>query len=143
MRQSSIALEKYWATHSGYFRLTNTVELCVGIIDGKLLFYHGISEGSVDKKISTIEYNNRMLYDCFNNTFPDDCGSPVLNIPPIIIDGRPHQDKRARYSPDLLPAAIYVASENHVSTLTIPSDPPQVLVLTSDDPNHRHAMKKD
>ena len=92
----------------------------MGITDGKLLFYHGISEGSVDKKISTSEYNNRTVYDCFNNPFTDDCGSPYLILHPIIIGDRPHLDKRARYTPDLLPAAISVASEKSVSTLTTP-----------------------
>ena len=44
MRNSELALEKYWETESGYFILTITVELGMGIEDGKLLFCHGISE---------------------------------------------------------------------------------------------------
>ena len=54
MRQSDLALEIYWVANSGYFRLSDTVELGMGIIDGKLLIFHGISEGRVDKKISMI-----------------------------------------------------------------------------------------
>ena len=55
MQQSDPSLEKYWVTQSGRFRLSTTVALGIDITDGKLQFFHGISEGSVDKKISTIE----------------------------------------------------------------------------------------
>ena len=37
MRQSDLALDKYWVTQSGYFGLVTTVALCMSIIDGKLL----------------------------------------------------------------------------------------------------------
>ena len=40
----------------------------------------------MDKNNSEIEYNNRMVCDCFNNLFTDDFGSPAMNIPPITID---------------------------------------------------------
>ena len=62
----------------------------MGIKNGKILLYHGILEGSVDKKISTIEYNNRTVYDCFNNPFTDECGTPDLNLSPITIDDKFH-----------------------------------------------------
>ena len=65
MRQSDTELEKYWVTHIGYFRLATTVALGMGITDGKLLYCHGVTEGNKDKKISTLEYNNRTVYDCF------------------------------------------------------------------------------
>ena len=99
----------------------------MGITDGKLLYCHGVAEGNKYKKISTLEYNNRTVYDCFNNPFTANCGSPSMHIPPITIDDRPHPPKRARYAPNLLPATIYVASENSVSTLTTPSDFPDIL----------------
>ena len=51
MRKSDLALDKYWVTQSGYFRLAITVALGVGITDGKLLFCHGISEQIMDNKI--------------------------------------------------------------------------------------------
>ena len=89
MRQSDLSLEKYWVTQSGYFRLTTTVALGMGITDGKLPYCHGVAEGNEDKKISTLEYNNRTVYDCFNNPFTDECGSPAMHIPPVTIDGRP------------------------------------------------------
>ena len=58
MRQSDLSLEKYWVTQRGYFRLATTVALGMGITYGKLIYCHGVSEGNVDKKISTLEYNN-------------------------------------------------------------------------------------
>ena len=51
MRKCDIALDKYWVTQSGYFRLATTVLLGMGITDEKLLFYHVISEQRRDKKI--------------------------------------------------------------------------------------------
>ena len=74
VRQSDLALEKYWVTQSGYFRLATTVALGMGITDGKLLFCHGVAEGNMDKKFLTLEYNNRTVYDCFNNPFTADLG---------------------------------------------------------------------
>ena len=44
-------------------------------------------------------------------------------------------------TPDLLPDAISVASENSVSTLTTPYN--SLDLLTSDDPNTLHVMNKD
>ena len=88
------------------------------------------------------DYNNRTAYDCFNNPCTANFGIPSLNLPPIIIDDRPKLHKIACYTLHLLPANISVASENSVITLTTPSDSPKILLLPSDDPNHRHAIKK-
>ena len=63
MSQYDLLLEKYWVTKSGYFRLATTVALGMGITDGKLLYCHGVAEGNEDKKISTLEYKNRTVYD--------------------------------------------------------------------------------
>ena len=54
MRKYDVALEKYWATQSIYFRLSTTVSLGMGIIAGKLLLCHDISEQSKEKNISMI-----------------------------------------------------------------------------------------
>ena len=122
MRQSDTLLEKYWVTQSGYSRLATTLALGMVITDGKLLYCHGVAEVNLDKKISTLEYNNRTVYDCFNNPFTADCGSPAMHVTPITIDDRPPPlHKRAQYAPYLIPAAISVASENSVNTLTTPS----------------------
>ena len=63
-----------------------------------------------------------------------------MHLPPITFDDISLPHKRARYTPDLNPAAIYVASKNSVSTLTTPSDSPDL--LPSDYPNTTHVMKK-
>ena len=63
MCKYDLALEKYWVTQSGYFRLATTVALDMGITYGKLLFCHSISQDSEDKTISTREYHNRTVYD--------------------------------------------------------------------------------
>ena len=73
------------------------------------------------KQISTLEYNNRAVYDCFNNPFIADFSIPDLHRSPITIDDRPSLHKISRCTPDLLPAAISVASKNSFSTLTTPS----------------------
>ena len=81
----------------------------MGITDGKLLFFLGVSEENMDNKISTKEYNNRTFYDCFNNPFTADFGILALNLPPITIGDRPSSQKRARYTqiwfhiPSMLP----------------------------------------
>ena len=87
-----------------------------------------------------MEYSNRRVYDCFNNTFTYKFGILVLNIPPINFDGMPQSHKISRYILDLLSASISVATENAVSTLTTPSDSPYI--LPTDDHNTHHVMKK-
>ena len=118
MQQYGLALEKYWVTYGGNFRLETTVSLSMGITDGKFLFCHGVSEESMDKKLSTREYNNRTAYELFNHPIPDNCCSPSLVIPPNTIDDRPRKYKIYRYTLDLLPDFIYVSSETSISTLT-------------------------
>ena len=101
----------------------------MGITDEKLLFCHGISEESVDRKILIGDYNIRTVYDFFNNTFTADFGIAYLNLPPITIDDRPNPQKIARYTPDMHPYAISVASKKYVITLTTPYDSPQLLTF--------------
>ena len=64
-----------------------------------------------------------------------------MNLPPIIFYDRPHPHKRSQYTPDLLPADIYVASDNYFITLTNPSYSKDL--LPSDDSNTLHVMSKD
>ena len=125
-----------------YMLLINEVALGMGIADWKLLYCHSVAEVNVDKKISTLKYNNRTVYDCFNDPFTDEFGSPALNLPPITFYDRPYPHKRARYTPDLLPADISVASENSGSTLTTSSGFPKLLLQPSDYPITPHAMNK-
>ena len=106
----------------------------MGVTDGNILFYHVHSEQRRDKKLSMRGYNYRAFCDCFKSPFPVYCGIPYLNIPPMPIDDSPCPNKISHYTPDLLPAAIYVASETSVSTFTNPYDSPGVIVLTSNAP---------
>ena len=63
-----------------------------------------------------------------------------MHIPPITIYDGPRLHKIAQYTPDLLLAAISVASENYASTLTTPSDFPDL--LPDDATNNLHVMNK-
>ena len=53
MQQYYLDLDKYWVKQSGYFRLATAVKFGMVITDGKLLYYHGVAEGNVDRKSST------------------------------------------------------------------------------------------
>ena len=55
MQQSDLALQKYWVTQSGYFRLSTIVALGMGIADGMLIFCYVISQDFLDKNNSAIE----------------------------------------------------------------------------------------
>ena len=113
----------------------------MSIKNGKLLYCHGVSEVNVDKRISTLEYKNRTIYDWLNDTFTNEFGSPSLHIPPITIDGRYWLHKIAQYTPDLLASDIYVASENSVSNVTTSYDSPDILPYDDNDP--LHVLNKD
>ena len=139
MRKSDLVLEIYWVTQSGYFRFATTVALGMDITYGKLLYCNVVSEVNMDRKISIFEYNNRKVYDCFNNPFKYDFFSPAYNLPSMNFDDTPCPYKRSHYTPDLLSAAISVASENAFNNFTIPYD--ELYLLTTDDTNTLHVMK--
>ena len=143
MKQYDLALEKYWATQSIYFRFTATVALGMGIIYAGLLFCHGISEKSKENAISMRECNDRTFYDWFNNLFSIDCGSPYLNFPHIPVDDSPRPNRMSWYTSDPLPAAISVTPGYYVSTLTTPSDSPQLLEPNYDDSENLHTIMND
>ena len=52
-------------------------------------------------------------------------------------------NKKTHYNNDTFTYDIYVASENSVSNLTEPYDPPQVSILTSDVPKIDHIITRD
>ena len=70
----------------------------MGITDGNLLYCYGVAEGNTEKKFSTLEYNNRTVYDCFNDPSTDGFGIPDLHLPPITNDDIPRLNKRAQYT---------------------------------------------
>ena len=55
MQKSDLGLDKYWLKQVGYFIFVTTVTLGMGIPYGNLLFCHGISDKSKDKKITLRE----------------------------------------------------------------------------------------
>ena len=71
------------------------VPLGMGITDGNIFFCRSSSEQSRDKKISMRDYNDRTVYDCFDNPFPFYCGSPYLNLPLMPTDDSSKPSKRA------------------------------------------------
>ena len=91
-------------------RPETTVALGTGIEDGELLYCHEVAEVNADKKISTLDYNNRTFYECLYNSFIEECGSPDLNLPPNTIDNIPRLHKIDHYTLDLIPDSISVAS---------------------------------
>ena len=91
----------------------------------------------------TIYYNERIAYDFFNILLLVDFGIPAFNIPPVPIDYSPLLNKRAHYTPDLIPDSSYNASKNYVSTLTTPSESPQYIILTPGAPNTHHNIMRD
>ena len=115
----------------------------MGIKYAKLLLCHGISEKFREKKISIREYNNRSVYYCFNNPFTVDCGIPYLNFPLMPIYDSYIPNKRSYNYPDLLPVDIYTDTGKYIITLTNPSDPPQVILLTYDAADTENTITRD
>ena len=68
------------------------------------------------------------------------CGIPYLNIPLMNIDDSFIPNKIYFCTPDLIPADIYVASGNYISTLDTPSDYPQVVLVSSDSNSTYHTI---
>ena len=67
----------------------------------------------------------------------------ILIHPKISINDSPKPKKRAYYIPDTLPSDIYVASSKYFIALTDPSDSPQYILLTYDDPNTYNTIVRD
>ena len=143
MQQYDIALDKYWVTQSGYFRLANTVALVTGITYLMLLLCHGVPDQSKDKKIPMRKYNYRTVYECFNITFLVDSGTLDLSSLPITIDDSPRPSKIFWYNSVPLPSAIYVTSGNSVSAFTTTSGQPQLFEPNSDDHDAHHTIMSD
>ena len=80
--------------------------------------------GITDAKITLREYNEWIVFDCFNNIFTFDCGIPALDLPPVPINGTLHPNRRASYTSDPLPATIYVAPKTCLGNLTSSCDSP-------------------
>ena len=113
------------------------------ITDAKLLLFHIVSDKIKDKTISKREYNDRTVYDCFNNPFSVDSGTPDLNLPPIPIYYSSCLNKRARYTSGPFPDAIYVASGNYVRDLITPTNSVQMFEPIYDDHDANHTIMSE
>ena len=80
-------------TQSGYFIIGTIVAFGMVITYAKLIFYQSIAGNNRYKYITTIEYNDWVVFGCFNNPFLADCVTPDFNFPPIAIDDSPHLEK--------------------------------------------------
>ena len=87
-------------------------------------------------------YNDRTVYERFNNPFTVECGSPFLNLLPMIVDDSPPPKKIYRYTTDTIPASIYFASVKYISNFTTSFDYTNVIVLASDDTNTPHTIMR-
>ena len=96
----------------------------MGIKDGIILYCHGVTQGNVDREVSTLDYNKMTVYHYFNNIFTYEFCIPYLNVPHINFDDKSDLHERACYIPDLIPDAISVASDNTFNTFTTPFDSP-------------------
>ena len=52
----------------------------------KLLLFQGIEKYNKEKELILINNTERKVFDWFNNTIPESCGNPALNITHINID---------------------------------------------------------
>ena len=106
-----LALEKYWVTQSGYFRLTTTVVLGMGITYKNIIFFmvfkrktgkrKSIWEITIKVKCMTslkIRFNLILVYHLWI-FLP----YPYMTVP---------TPKKSCYASDILTATIYVASKN-------------------------------
>ena len=112
--------------------------LSMGITDVKLLLCHGIATDNKNKDITMTEYNDRKVFDYFNNISPDNCDTQDLNIPHMAFDYSPRPPKIPCNTFDMLPATISAASKNSLSTLTSPCDSPTLRLPISGGPITYH-----
>ena len=112
--------------------------LSMGITDVKLLLCHGIATDNNNKDINMTEYNDRKVFDYFNNISPDNCDTQDLNIPHMAFDYSPRPPKIPCNTFDMLPATISAASKNSLSTLTSPCDSPTLHLPSSGGPITYH-----
>ena len=98
----------------------------MGITDGKLIYCHGVAEWNEDKKISTLEYNNRTVYECLDNPFTADCVSPAMHLPPITIDDRPPRIRE----PDMPQICSQLLFMLPLKTMLVPWSPLLILHIS-------------
>ena len=105
-----------------------------GITYANLLFCHSIATYKNNKYITITKYNDRKVFDYFNNIFPDNGGTQYFNIPPIYIDDSPCPPKIPRNTFDMLPYTISAASKKTLSNLNSLFDYPTLHLPISGGP---------
>ena len=94
----------------------------MGITEAKVLFCHGISEGNMDKEITSREYNVRKVFGCFRNHFTDNFGILDLYLPPMALAIVPAKKKEFARTlifyqlPFLLPPKTFFVLWPHLTT---------------------------
>ena len=129
-----IAVEKYWVTQSGYFRLANTVTLGVGGL--YMVRLYSVFSFHIKSRTSPFQWENTIIGQFITDLiipFQLMFFSPDFNLHPIPIDDSPHPNKSGQYTSDMLPDIISVASGNSSNVLTTPDDSLQLLVTNYDD----------
>ena len=82
LKQSDLALEKWWVTQCGWLRIFTTVAMGMTITNCWKLFRYGVKRTHYKKSIGIREFLERLAQDYFNNHFSSDSGTPENNIPP-------------------------------------------------------------
>lgn len=85
-RQSLLKLETHWVVHDPFFRVGTTL-IGMTATDAWKAFKYSIEGSHPDKDISIVDFTGRLAYDCLFNTYQDDFGSPVKNLPPLPAEG--------------------------------------------------------
>ena len=88
-----------------------------------------------------IDYNYRMVYDCFNNRFPYDCVKHVIYLPRSLIIA--HSQTKQPSVPLNHFHLSFFTSVNSLGKLTTNSEFLQVIVLNYDYPNPHHTNMSD
>ena len=71
-RQLDIALEELWVTQCGWLCLCTTVAMGMKITNSWKQFGYRIKREHYDKFIGFREFSERLVMDCFSNTFTTD-----------------------------------------------------------------------
>ena len=80
LRQSNLALEKFWVTQCGWIWLCMTVATGMTIINYWKLFHYGVKRYHYDKLIGIRELLELLALDCSKNPFSTDTETLTNNI---------------------------------------------------------------
>ena len=81
--QSDLALEIFWFTQRGWIQLRKTVATGMNITNFWKLFWYEVKRDHYEKSIDIRPFLEQITFDCFNNNFSNDTGTPENNIPSL------------------------------------------------------------